>query len=96
MNGVPLGSRQTTAGRTLTTGGELTLGMWGSTSHPFDGEMAYLNVYAKELSSSEIASMLEKGMCNVEADEHESSRVIKWEELVKLTRTGTRLSLMYT
>ena len=89
MNGLLLGSRQTTAGKTLTTGGELTLGMWGSSSHPFDGEMAYLNVYAKELSSSEIASTVEKGMCNIEADEHESTRVIKWEDLVKLRRTGT-------
>ncbi|XP_063673852.1 uncharacterized protein LOC134811069 [Bolinopsis microptera] len=88
VNGVLLGSRQTTAGRTLKTGGELTLGMYGS-SYPFDGEMMYLNVYAKELSSSEIASIVEKGMCNVETDKHESSRVIKWEELVKLRRTGT-------
>lgn len=88
VNGVLLGSRQTTAGRTLKTGGELTLGRWGN-HHSFDGEMMYLNVYAKELSSSEIAIMVEKGMCNVEADEHESSRVIKWEELVKLRRTGT-------
>ena len=51
--------------------------------------MAYPNVYAKELSSSEISSMVGKGMCNVEADEHESTRVIKWEDLVKLRWSET-------
>ena len=48
-----------------------------------------LNVYAKELSSNEIASMVGKKMCNIEADEHESTRVIKWEDLVKLRRSET-------
>ena len=38
----------------------------------------HLDVYAKELSSSEIASMMELEMCNIEVDKHESSRVVKW------------------
>ncbi|XP_063681835.1 uncharacterized protein LOC134816774 [Bolinopsis microptera] len=51
--------------------------------------MAYLNVYAKELSSSEIGSMMELGMCNIEVDVHESSRVIRWEDLLNQRRSGT-------
>ena len=52
------------------------------------GEMAYLNVYAKELSLSEITTMMKLGMCNTEVDAHESSRVIKWDDLLELERTG--------
>ena len=91
VNGVLLGSKQTAAGRSLKTGGELWIGKWTTTSsnHDFAGEMAYLNVYAKELSSSEIARMVELGMCSIEVDKHESSRVIRWEDLLELERSGT-------
>ena len=91
LNGVLLGSKQTAAGRSLKTGGELFIGKWygSSSNHDFAGEMAYLNVYATELSSSEIVSMLELGMCSIEVDKHESSRVIRWEDLLELERSGT-------
>jgi len=91
VNGVLLGSKQTAAGRSLKTGGELFIGKWYGTSsrHDFAGEMANLNVYAKELSSSEIVSMMELGMCSIEVDKHESSRVIRWEDLLVQRRSGT-------
>ena len=28
-------------------------------------------------------------MCNIEVDKHESSRVVKWQDLLKLRRSGT-------
>ena len=91
INGKELGSRQT-ADRSLSTSLPLILGRWGtSTGHPFGGEMLYLNFYSKELSPSAIVRMVEQGMCAniVEEDAHESFRVIKWEDLVKLERSGT-------
>ena len=91
VNGVLLGSQQTAAGRSLRTGGELNIGKWITTgrNHDFAGEMAYLNVYATELSSGDIVSMMELGMCSIEVDKHESSRVIRWEDLLVQARTGT-------
>ena len=95
INGKELGSKQT-ADRSLSTSLPLILGRWGS-SNQFGGEMSYLNFYSKELSPSEIVSMVEQGMCTniVEEDAHESFRVIKWEDLVKLERSGTVTDVDY-
>ena len=93
VNGVLLGSQTTASGRTFRTGGSLVVGKWYGTSsnHDFAGEMAYLNVYRKELSSSEVASMANAGMClNIAAvDRNEAYKVIKWEDILKQTRTGS-------
>ena len=93
VNGVLLGSQTTPSGRTFYTGGYVVVGKWVDTSgnHDFGGEMAYLNVYRKELSSSEVASMANAGMCsNIAAeDQNEAYKVIKWEDILKQTRTGS-------
>ena len=93
VNGVLLGSQTTPSGRTFRTGGYVVVGKWVTTtsSHDFAGEMAYLNVYRKELSSSEVASMANAGMClNIAAvDQNEDYKVIKWEDILKQTRTGS-------
>ena len=91
VNGQLLGSRQTAAGRTLPTGGTLTLGNWGGNSrdHEFGGEMLYLNFYAKELSESEVREMANNGMCaDLLADRHKDVRLVKWEDMVRKTRSG--------
>ncbi|XP_063692701.1 uncharacterized protein LOC134824667 isoform X2 [Bolinopsis microptera] len=90
VNGKVIGSQQTPSGRSLRTGGKLKLGMWYASVFRFGGEMMYLNFYSKELTSSEIARMVQKGMCALvaEEDEHEASRVIKWEDLIQLERSG--------
>ncbi|XP_063690186.1 putative leucine-rich repeat-containing protein DDB_G0290503 [Bolinopsis microptera] len=53
--------------------------------------MAYLNFYAKELSASDIANMAQQGMCsNIAAeDKKDYYRIIKWEDLLELGRSGT-------
>ena len=93
VNGVLLGSQTTPSGRTFYTGGYVEVGKWVTTSSNYDfaGEMAYLNVYRKELSSSEVASMANAGMCsNIAAvDRNEDYKVIKWEDILKQTRTGS-------
>ena len=93
VNGVLLGSQTTPSGRTFYTGGYVTVGKWATSSsnHDFAGEMAYLNVYRKELSSSEVASMANAVMfSNIAAvDRNEAYKVIKWEDILKQPRTGT-------
>ena len=89
-----IGSRQS-RDRSLKTGGKLRLGYWFESSTSFGGQMMYLNFYSKELSANEIARMVQKGMCAhiVEVDEHEASRVIKWEDLVQLERSGAATNM---
>ena len=95
VNGKMLGSKKTASGRTIRTGGAVTLGNWGGHANNagwiFGGLMAYLNAYSKELSASEVAGMAQMGMCRnmVSVDEHESYRIIKWEEIMRLERRGT-------
>ena len=92
VNGKMLGSKITSYGRTLQTGGVLTLGnLGGGHYYRFGGQIAYLNAYSKELLASEVAKMGQMGMCRnmVSVDEHESYRIIKWEEIMRLERRGT-------
>ena len=95
VNGNVIGSMQTPSGRSLRTGGRLRLGMWTGGNNRFGGEIMYLNFYSKELSSSEITRMVQKGMCAhvAEEDEQEASRVIKWEDLVQLERSGAATNM---
>ena len=91
VNGQLVGSQQTAAGRTLRTGGTLTLGNWGGNSrdHEFGGEMLYLNFYAKELSESEVREMANNGMfADLLTDRHKEVRLVKWEDMVRKTRSG--------
>lgn len=91
VNGQLVGSQQTTAGRTLPTGRTLTLGNWGGNrgNHEFGGEMVYLNFYAKELSQSEVQEMVSNGMCaDLLSDRHKEVRLVKWEDMVRKTRSG--------
>ena len=95
VNGRVIGSAQTASGRSLKTGGKLRLGNWNGGNNNFGGQMMYLNFYSKELSSSDIARMVQKGMCAhiMEVDEHEASRIIKWEDLVQLERSGAATNI---
>ena len=92
VNGVLLGSQTTPSGRSFPTGGYVVVGKIATSrrNHGFAGEMAYLNVYRKELSSSEVASMANAGMClNIAGvDQNEAYKVIKWEDILKQPRTG--------
>ena len=91
VNGQLLGSQQTAEGRTLQTGRTMTLGNWGGNyaNHEFGGEMLYLNFYAKELSESEVREMANNGMfADLLADRHKEVRLVKWEDMVRKTRSG--------
>ncbi|XP_063685546.1 uncharacterized protein LOC134819514 [Bolinopsis microptera] len=58
-----------------------------SSSHTFGGRLHKLNLFAEELSSSQIREMTEAGMCSTLEEEYES-RVLKWEEVLTKQRYG--------
>ena len=96
-NGKLLGT-MTTDSRTLSTGYKVVIGnhanVLGST-HAFTGEMRNLNVYSKELTPEEIRRQAEAEMCSLNQDENEDVRVLKWEDLIKLPRTGSVTEVPY-
>lgn len=93
VNGNLLGSRGADS-RTLSTGHNVAIGQHTTCINPFRnsnsfvGEVTKLNVYAKELAAEEIKRMYSGGLCGVEEDENEDVRVFKWENILKLSRTG--------
>ena len=89
-----VGTKTTTSGRLMKTGGDITIGKWkgtSSSSSMFTGEIAYLNVYAKELTSAEITRIVRGGRCSnmIYPDPLESYREIKWENIVQIARSGS-------
>ncbi|XP_063688819.1 uncharacterized protein LOC134821919 [Bolinopsis microptera] len=92
-DGALLGTAQTSAGNVISTGGIFVLGSHSGNHHTsayaFGGEMLQLNVYAKELSGEEIKRMADAGICSTIENENEDVRVLKWEDMLKKSRTGT-------
>ena len=77
-------------GRTLQTGGPLVLGNYGAGSgHQFGGEMFNFNMFSRELTASEVASLSEKGLCTPIPESLEDYRKVKWEDILELSRTGS-------
>ena len=94
LNGQIIGSRSTPSGRTLRNGGYLVLGndagsdgQGMSQYYIFGGELYQLNFFSKEMSSSEVEEM-SRDKCSGEERSHGSKRVIKWEDILSLTRNG--------
>ena len=90
-NGELVGTQTTNSGRTLQTGQTLILGNYspGPSGNEFGGEMYNLNIYSRELTASEVASLSENGLCTLIPESLEDYRKIKWEEILKLSRSGT-------
>ena len=96
LNGQQIHSTTTDSGRRLTTGGYLVIGNdqggtpgtsgFGS-SYIFGGELYQLNFFSKELSSSEVSEM-SQNMCSYVERSYGDTRVIKWEDIISLTRNG--------
>ena len=90
VNGQIVGTQTTPSGRKLQTGGSFVLGnMRPSSGHRFGGEMFNFNVFAKELTAVEIATMAARGFCADIPEDLLKSRVIRWGEILKLARSGT-------
>ena len=94
INGQLIGSKATPSGRSLGTDGYLVFGNdqngYGSgmhTSYIFGGELYKLNLFSKELSSSEVQEMA-KDKCTEIEETYEMVRSIKWEKILLKTRNG--------
>ena len=95
LDGVLIDSKATPAGRTLGQGGYLLLGNEQSglgsgmdNNNIFAGEMYNFNIFDRKLSDSEIKKIFrDKCLCVEETFGEE--RVIKWEDILLKTRTGT-------
>ena len=89
-NGELVGTQTTEYGRTLQTGQILNLGnMYSGSGHRFGGEMFNFNIFSRELTASEVASLSEKGLCTPIPESLEDYRKVKWEDILELSRTGT-------
>ncbi|XP_063677941.1 uncharacterized protein LOC134813932 isoform X1 [Bolinopsis microptera] len=94
VNGQQVGTRTTTSGRRLQTGGTLTLGNYGTNNgHHFGGMLFNFNMYSKELTATEVAALSSGGFCAEIPEQLEEYRVIKWEDILKLSRSGTVLDI---
>ena len=90
FNGQLAGTETTTSGRKVQTGGALTFGDNAPNhGHYFGGELFNFNIYSKELTATEVAAMSSAGLCTDIPEQLEEYRVIKWENIVKLSRSGT-------
>ncbi|XP_063684778.1 uncharacterized protein LOC134818966 [Bolinopsis microptera] len=87
VNGELAGTQTTPSGRKLQTGGAFTLG--SNSGHYFGGELFNFNMYSKEMTATEVAAMSSGGLCTEIPEQLEEYRVIKWEDIVKLSRSGT-------
>ena len=94
MNGQQVGTQTTPSGRRLQTGRTLVLGnVTPGNSHPFGGTLFNFNMYSKELTATEVAALSSAGFCAEIPEQLEEYRVIKWEDILKLSRTGTVLDI---
>ncbi|XP_063677943.1 uncharacterized protein LOC134813932 isoform X3 [Bolinopsis microptera] len=92
VNGQQAGTQTTPSGRRLQTGGTLTLGNNSPNSgHLFGGMLFNFNMYSKELTATEVAALSSAGFCAEIPEQLEEYRVIKWEDILKLSRSGTVL-----
>ena len=94
VNGQRVGTQTTPSGRRLQTGGTLVLGNHSPIqAHHFGGMLFNFNMYSKELTATEVAALSSAGFCAEIPEQLEEYRVIKWEDILKLSRTGTVLDI---
>ena len=94
INGRVVDAASTPAGRTLGQGGYLLfgneqdgLGSGMDGGEIFGGEMYKLNVFSRMLTTSEIGEM-SRNMCDKVEEKYGSTRYIKWEDVIQLSRNG--------
>ena len=90
INGEEVGSTPASSS-SLTMGGEICIGQQisssRSSSHTFGGQLYKLNLFSEVLSSSQIRSMSEAGMCAPVELQFES-RTLIWEQILTEQRFG--------
>ena len=88
INGEEVGSTSASS-RSLTMGGKICIGTSSSqhSMHTFGGKLYKLNLFSEVLSSSQIRSMSEAGMCDPVELQFES-RTLTWEQILTEQRFG--------
>ena len=90
INGEEMGSKSASS-RSLTMGGEICIGLNAQSTkhsyHTFGGQLYKLNLFSEVLSSSQIRSMSEAGMCAPVELQFES-RTLTWEQILTEQRFG--------
>ena len=95
LNGRQIGSRTKSSGRRFRTGGYLVIGndqnvspgTGMSSDYIFGGELYKLNLFSKELSSSEVLEM-SRDKCTETELTYGDVRSVKWEEILQRSRNG--------
>ena len=97
LNGQQIHTTTTSSGRRLPTGGYLVIGNDQNGDDPgtsgfgadyiFGGELYKLNLFSKELSSSEVLEMSRDKCSEIELT-YGDVRSIKWEEILQRSRNG--------
>ena len=94
-NGKKTGSGTGTGSDRLYTNGHVVLGQDQDTiggsfvaTQAFGGELQKLNMYSKKLSAAEVSQMYLAGRCSDTVEKSHSSRQLKWEDILKMPRSG--------
>ncbi|XP_063680739.1 uncharacterized protein LOC134816011 isoform X3 [Bolinopsis microptera] len=98
LNGELIGTDQTASGKSLTTGAQLWLGRTSSswTTHAnyvFGGDLYQYNMFAEVLSAATIKKIADGGLC-FDLDELAETRVLRWEDILKKSRSGSVSEVM--
>ena len=93
LDGELLGTAQTAAGRSLVMGGQLWFGKLtpsssSSSNYRFGGILYQFNMFADVLSAADIKKIANGGLC-FELDELSETRVLRWEDILKKSRSGS-------
>ena len=89
LDGDLVGTVRTTSGKSLTTGGTFWIGRahWNS-GYVFGGELYQHNMFAEVLSAATIKKIADGGLC-FDLDELSETRVLRWEDILKKSRSGS-------
>ena len=93
LDGELIGTDQTASGKSLTMGGQLWFNRVSSrssssTSYVFGGELYQYTMFAEVLSATTIRKIADGGLC-FDLDELSETRVLRWEDILKKSRSGS-------
>ncbi|XP_063680737.1 uncharacterized protein LOC134816011 isoform X1 [Bolinopsis microptera] len=93
LDGELVATDQTPSGKSLTTGAKLWFGRASSSyttssSYVFGGELYQYNMFAEVLSAATIKKIADGGLC-FDLDELSETRVLRWEDILKKSRSGS-------
>ena len=92
LNGDQIGSGTTGRETLISAAGDFFLGHNpgdGRDNWMFGGQLFNLNMFSVELSPTEISKVARSGLCSNEEEKMGEKRVLKWEYILNVTRSGS-------